>query len=502
MGKILSTRKLTIRVIIVVILSLLFMTVFFSWRINRNYLKTSEDLVLSKLYAIAKTGATQVNGNLHRILVGKYSQMNEIADNNQDSIYTILHQQLKQLQVINDIKTPVYTLFPCESSEECFVFFGVTSADEPYYRHPYENFPVQLMKAFDKGGKIPVFRDDHGTWLSAFAPIMDDQGVTVAVLMIDQSFDEFNANARAKLTQNLAIAIGIFILICGLVLFYLRQILQNEEKSKKELEESYAIIKRTNKNVQDSINYAKRIQDALVPNVDLIKEQFPDSYMLFKGKDIVSGDFPWMFSLKDKEQVLIATVDCTGHGVPGALLSIMGHFLLNDIINRSVLKPAEILDELHKGVVKALQQDGNNRTYGDGMDIALLKIDRKDLCVSYAGANRPLYHISKGELKEIRADRLPIGGLRFRKKKQKTSYTNHELKIQPGDSVHFFSDGFADQIGGIEGKRFMSKNLKRLLLDHHTSPMSQVKQSLESAYIDWKGEEKQLDDILMIGIRF
>lgn len=255
-------------------------------------------------------------------------------------------------------------------------------------------------------------------------------------------------------------------------------------------------IQSKNKKINDSINYARRIQGAILPDNHIINQVFPDSFIFYGAKDVVSGDFPWF--LQRGEDIFIAAVDCTGHGVPGALISLIGYFLLNDIVrSRGVTDPGEILDQLDEGVTRTLRQDSSDSQSKDGMDISLCLIRKNE--VQYAGAHRPLYHMHQGEMTEIKGNKFPIGGGIF---KNQTNFTNHKIKVAKGDSIYFCSDGFPDQFGGPDNRKYGPKRLRALIQDNHHKPMGEVHQSIMQSWNDWRGQEKQTDDVLMIGIKF
>jgi len=255
-------------------------------------------------------------------------------------------------------------------------------------------------------------------------------------------------------------------------------------------------IQNKNKKINDSINYARRIQGAILPDNTIIKQVFPESFIFYKARDVVSGDFPWF--LQKGEDTFIAAVDCTGHGVPGALISLIGYFLLNDIVrSRGVTDPGEILDQLDEGVTQTLRQDSSESRSKDGMDISLCRIRKNE--IQYAGAHRPLYHIHKGEMIEIKGNKFAIGGGIL---KNQTNFTTHTIKAAKGDSIYFCSDGFPDQFGGPQNRKYGPKRLRALLQENHHKPMDGVHQSLATSWEEWRGEEKQTDDVLMIGIKF
>ncbi len=255
-------------------------------------------------------------------------------------------------------------------------------------------------------------------------------------------------------------------------------------------------IQNKNKKINDSINYARRIQGAILPDNAIIKQVFPESFIFYKARDVVSGDFPWF--LQKGEDTFIAAVDCTGHGVPGALISLIGYFLLNDIVrSRGVTDPGEILDQLDEGVTQTLRQDSSESQSKDGMDISLCRIRKNE--IQYAGAHRPLYHMNKGEMSEIKGNKFPIGGGIY---KNQTNFTTYTIKAAKGDSIYFCSDGFPDQFGGPNNRKYGPKRLRALIQENHNKPMDEIHQSLATSWEEWRGEEKQTDDVLMIGIKF
>lgn len=256
-------------------------------------------------------------------------------------------------------------------------------------------------------------------------------------------------------------------------------------------------IQNKNKKITESINYAKRIQNAILPNTRVINKALPDSFILYKPRDVVSGDFPWYIQIKD--EIFIAAVDCTGHGVPGALLSLIGYFLLNDIVrSRKITEPGKILDLLDEGVTTTLRQD-EDATTKDGMDIALCKINLNTLEVEYAGAHRPLYIIKNGALEEVKGNKFPIGGGIF---KNQTNFTNTKIKMGKGDSIYFSSDGFPDQFGGPEGRKLGPKRVREIVEMVHKLPMREAMGIFDHEWENWRGNQKQTDDVLLIGIKF
>ncbi len=263
------------------------------------------------------------------------------------------------------------------------------------------------------------------------------------------------------------------------------------------IEEKSRIVEEKNKDILDSIKYAKRIQEAILPPESVITRLFPESFVLFKPKDIVCGDFYWFEEKNGKK--LFAAVDCTGHGVPGAFMSVVGYNLLNQAVNENNLdKPSDILDQLNRNVTATLRQSYEESSVRDGMDLSLVAVDMNRMVLEFAGANNPVWIIRHGELIEIRGNKFPVGIFIGEEMKK---FTNHEVPIFQGDTVYVFSDGFQDQFGGDKGKKFMVRNLKNLLLSVSDKPLTVQKQVVESTFESYRGFHEQVDDVCMIGVK-
>lgn len=271
-------------------------------------------------------------------------------------------------------------------------------------------------------------------------------------------------------------------------------------RQKRTLEQALDEIERKNKNITASINYAKRIQESMLPFKDEITRHLPEHFIFFKPRDIVSGDF-YYFTTKNGK-IIIAEVDCTGHGVPGAIMSMLGNDYLNQIINlQGITSPDLVLNELHKNIRTTLKQDETENR--DGMDIALIVIDPETRTLEFAGASSPLTLIQNGEMDILLSSELPIGG--FQKDKERI-FTKHTVSFAQPTTFYVFSDGFQDQFGGPRGRRFAKKKLRKLLFEIHEKPMVEQKKLLDGTLKDWmydpkhKREHKQIDDILVIGV--
>ena len=268
-------------------------------------------------------------------------------------------------------------------------------------------------------------------------------------------------------------------------------------KQKEEIELKTKELEILFKQVTDSIHYAKRIQEAILPPNNLVKQILPESFVLYKPKDIVSGDFYWID--KKGDWSYFAAVDCTGHGVPGAFMSIVGYNLLKDILkNTDSIEPSVIMDKMNDGVANTLH---TNTTSGkqtkDGMDMTLCALNYKTLELQFSGAFNPLYIVRNNELIQYKADKFPVGMFIG----EKLAFTNHTIQLQKGDSIYIFSDGYADQFGGPKGKKFMAGNFRQLLLDVSKLPIERQKTTLNQTIEEWRGNLEQVDDMLIIGVQ-
>ncbi len=283
-----------------------------------------------------------------------------------------------------------------------------------------------------------------------------------------------------------------------------------------ELEDAMEQIQYQNKNIMQSINYAQRIQEAMMPKQEMFQSHVPDSFIFFKPRDIVSGDFYWFMDteserngaknlansiensnktdIDDKnKKFIVSAVDCTGHGVPGAFMSMLGFNLLNDIVGKGTFEPNKILSQLHDGIRTSLNQDATQNR--DGMDMALCVIDPEKKTLEYAGAQNPLIYIQDEKVYRVRGNKFPVGGFQV----EHHDYTKHTIKLDKPTTCYVFTDGYHDQFGGPQGRKFMTKSFRELLFEIHNMPMEEQKNILDLVINEWMGENEQTDDILIIG---
>jgi len=258
------------------------------------------------------------------------------------------------------------------------------------------------------------------------------------------------------------------------------------------------IVEKQKRELTESLQYASYIQKALLPTDQVIKRHFPDSFLLYIPRDIVSGDFYWLS--RKKNLIYFAMADCTGHGVPGAFLSILGITFLNQVVDRyGGTRASTVLDNLREHVMKALHQTGEISEQKDGIDMALCVVDTNQNQLQFAGAFNPLYIIkNSSRLIEIPGDKMPIGV----SAEEETAFKNHEVELQEGDMIYLFTDGYADQFGGKHGKKFKFKPFRNLFLQISELPVDAQHKELKKKHREWRGKMAQLDDISIFGFRY
>ncbi|MBI3501572.1 MAG: tetratricopeptide repeat protein [Bacteroidetes bacterium] len=290
-----------------------------------------------------------------------------------------------------------------------------------------------------------------------------------------------------------SIAVGL-VLVAAFAIFISNR-LRITHRQKQIIEQQKKIVDQKNKHITDSINYAKRIQDSILPSKTEFEKHFSDYFIFFRPREIVSGDFYWLSS--QNEKTILAIADCTGHGVPGAFMSMIGNTLLNEIVNeKNIFQPAEILNHLNEGIIHALHQE--SRSQDDGMDISVCLFDKEKNKITFAGANHSMYFAHTNLLQEIKGDIYSIGSA-FSKKD--FSFTQKEMPVPENTTLYFSTDGFSDQVGGVHGKKFLVKQMQELLVRISPLEIKEQEEKIKSAFEEWKGSRAQLDDVLVAGIK-
>lgn len=298
--------------------------------------------------------------------------------------------------------------------------------------------------------------------------------------------------------------VGLALLLVSILAFFIFRGYKQKQKSNEiialqrdEVQLQKDLLEIKNKEITDSINYAKRIQGVLLAGDSFLSKNLPEHFVLYRPKDIVSGDFYWANAIDDK--FFLCTADCTGHGVPGAFMSLLNISFLNEAVNeKRILSPEKILGHVRQRVVSSLNPEGAQTTSNDGMDAVCCVFDLKGMWLRFACANNPLWIYRNGEMIEFAADKMPVGN-HYGEQKE---FNLHTVGLRKGDIVYTFTDGYADQFGGPNGKKFKYKNLQKLLIEHAALPMEEQRHKLENALMTWQGNMDQVDDILLIGVRF
>lgn len=396
----------------------------------------------------------------YRIVEWSRSMENISGESKEDVSGKNLFATIPFLDAIEEIKFIRTAL----NGEECF------STDRPYY--------------FQSNNKKGFFE-------AHYTPLTNVANKVTGVLVIFRDITQLRTfdDQLVSLTDKLRETIGQ----------KTRELLEANDKLKKELRKrkmfGYDILLK-NIELTDSIAYARHIQEAILPLKKEIEKAFPQSFIFFRPKEIVSGDFYWYATKGNKHY--IAAVDCTGHGVPGALISILGYNSLNQAINeQNLVHPSDILNYLNKSVGSVFNHSERS-TVRDGMDISICCVDYTNMTLEYAGAFNPLYYFSSGVFKKIKGNRFPIGSFR---EEEMRPFVNHEINIKPGDAFYIFTDGFADQFGGPNEKKFKQRQFVQLLFDNYDLPMHEQETLLRQTIAGWQGKNEQVDDMLVVGFR-
>lgn len=326
--------------------------------------------------------------------------------------------------------------------------------------------------------------------------------------------------AQLKAQKMVLMSIIGFAVLLLIIAFIIFRSYKQKKLANLKLERAFTQINKQNEDINKSINYAQRIQDAMLPPSNSLKKFLPESFIFFKPRNVVSGDFYFFSETKSgfkkgtslvhsEEQIklkiekgeiddfIVSAVDCTGHGVPGAFMSLIGYNLISEILSRDIIEVDQILNELHKGVRNALKQEQTENK--DGMDMAFCRVRLKDNEVDFSGAKNPLVYIQHNELVQIKGDRFAIGGAQ---KEEERTFTKHTVKINQPTYFYIFSDGFPDQFGGPAGEKYMIKLFKDFLLEIHDKPFDEQEKLLEKRLNEWMGKNyTQVDDILVIGFK-
>lgn len=424
------------------------------------------------------------------------------------SAETIIEQVYEHLNILMDAE--IFGIGIVKEEEEVIEFIGAIEDGNklPEFRQKfgddtsfavwcYENASEIIVNDFDKEG-TKYLKDTNRLQTKkgypqsfVYLPLVVKGGKIIAII----SIQSYSKNAYTDYQLNILRSLGTYIAIA----------LENAE-AYHQIELINEEIEKSNRNIKASINYASRIQNAILPNISEIRAAIPESFVLFMPRDIVSGDFFWFAEKNGK--IILAAVDCTGHGVPGAFMSTVGiNILFHAVRENGITRPDLILNEMHREVRTELKQDENNNK--DGMDAAICTIDLEQKVMQFAGAKNPLIYIQQDELYEIKGDKMPIGG---RKADDERLFAYHQIDISEPTYFYIFSDGYQDQFGGVEVRKYNRKRMRKSLLQIHKQPMEVQREILHRNIVDWMDQSRmvsnsaaerirQIDDILVMGAK-
>jgi serine phosphatase RsbU (regulator of sigma subunit) len=408
-------------------------------------------------------------------------------------------------------KGRVYAQIQNYDSAEYLLLEGIRLTDSLGVQESKKDMELSISLLYDSLGRYKEAYRAFQKYVADRDSLVNEEKTTQ--MTRDQMNFEFNKQkaveaeqlqqerARQQLSLNFAIGGGLLLLIVAIVSI---RGYRNKKRSgeiiaqqKQEVENQKVLVEAKQKEIIDSINYAQRIQSAILPTIGEVHSIFPDSFILYNPKDIVSGDFYWM--AKTEAYNFICAADCTGHGVPGGFMSMLGYSMLNEVVlEKKITNTGEILDLLRSRIISSLKQKGETGENKDGMDLALCRFNSNFTQLTFSCANNPLWICRNGEMLEYKADKQPVG---ISPMTIPQPFTQQDVMLQPGDCVYIFTDGYADQFGGPKGKKFKYKALKELLVLNSGLPMREQKKLLQSSFNEWKGNLSQIDDVLILGIK-
>lgn len=486
--------NLKTRILLIVFLTILGITSFFITFGYFNQLANYEEAVLNQLMGVVSGLGANFDGDKHQELLEKYHWRDDISTYGQDPTYDSLAKTLAIAQKANGLSSRIFTMF-YDDEERIFLFAVSSDTSQVTFRHKYEMYPNILLEKMKEGGKIDRYDAETGEWISAFYPIHNSHGHVVGLIQADVEFGAFKKMAFDQFKQQALISFIVILLIAGGLYPYVRSVLREDEELKMELVEQKHLIEERNVDLQESLNYAGQIQETMLPSAKVFENILPSSFVFYQPKEKVSGDFYWI--KKEGTDVYLALSDCSGHGIPGALMSMIGLSKLTSIHSHHPgFAPHEILDKMDQEISESLSVKSYRTDTTDSMEVGVCKIDTTEKKVIFAGGMVDLFIVRNGEIIEHKGDRFPVGG---GDAYDKGKFSQTIIRAEEGDAFYMFSDGYADQFGGPKQKKFMNKNFKKLLLEIHGKPSQEKSQRLQDEFNNWKGDLEQLDDVLVIG---
>lgn len=456
--------------------------------LHTDELKTRYAETASRSSAITGTLAAHLDGSWIPRLLTKYESPGAITSNTQDPWYYVLQNTLEKASVANELSGPLVIVVQDPVSKEMIEVVNSTAV--PTYRQVHTGSVHDRMIAYLKEQRVDGQRILNDAAVVTFDPVRDNKGRIMGLLVHSTPTEVLRKEVNAALWKKMALLL-VFLILLAVLLF------RSVGKWVKDQESAHSDLRQKHEGITDSIAYASKIQKALVPRPEQYREMFPDHFVLDRPKDVVSGDFHWFHRI-DEDICFVAAADCTGHGLPGAMMAAIGCSLLNELVQEHPhMDPAEMLHLLNRRMVRTMNQDERSRGAGDGMDVALCRIDRAQKEILFAGAFRPLYWMHDAQLTVINGDRRPVGGSQHDPER---TFTVHRVAYHPGDRIYLFSDGYVDQFGGPEGRKFMTERFNSMLVANQHLPLSGQREVLEQAFARWMGTHEQIDDVCVLGL--
>lgn len=456
--------------------------------LHNGQLKSLRSQAFARMGGVTGTLGAQLDGGRVARLLERYDSRGMLIASTQDAWYYVMHETLKKAAHANGLDAPIQVLAYDTGKSELQVV--VTSSDPPMLREPFDSGASSEVVAYLRSDRVDAMQGVYGDVVATFDAVRNTRGRVVGVVYTSSPLSALDGIARGRLWRNIIACAVAFVIIGIFLVRSVGRMVEREEAARDHWRQRH-------EGITDSIAYAGKIQGALVPRAEQFHEMFADHFVLNRPKDVVSGDFHWYHRLSE-DTCLVAAADCTGHGLPGAMMAAIGCSLLNELVTRHPHKdPAELLGLLSERMVGALNQSGQRMGAGDGMDVALCRIDRRAREILFAGAFRPLYWMHDGQLTVINGDRKPVGGSQHGDQRK---FTVHRVAYHPGDRLYLFSDGYVDQFGGPERKKFMSARFNEMLASNQHLPMREQAAVLDRAFLEWKGSNEQVDDICVVGL--
>ena len=489
---ILSTGK----VFVVIFLGLVALTSYFIGFNYFNSINKAKTEEMSKLKAVSNALVSGIDPSELESLMLSNLLKDQIQRDDQPGIYQKYHSILKKCFETNHLESPIYTIHKNEKTGG--YEFGLTSNEIPFFRHEYPVVPKEFNDLYYNGGQIQKHETTNGECLSVISPIRMPDGRVIGALEMDIPFNEFLVNSRALLVSNAMYSV-IFYLLIGLVMFrFIAKVIAVEKKQSEFEDEKFKMTNYRQQEINSSITYARRIQQALWPDNKMLRSDFNDFFLINLPKDTVSGDFYWHHKVKGTEKYILIHADCTGHGVPGAMMSVLGNTIFNEIVvNYGVMKPNEILNLTNKKLITLLQQE-KEENLDDGMAVSVALLDRENLTLQFSGANQNSLIVRNGQMIDLIGDKYPVGGAHYNPNR---TYKCQTVLLEPDDIMYSFSDGFRDQFGGPKNKKFLSSNFYKMLLENSRKSMDIQKEVILNIFASWRGEEEQIDDVSLVGLK-